>query len=49
MESDYRWLHSPGQPLMGRRTLDRESRMVVVAISFVTVDWRLEVNRVAPS
>ena len=36
-----------GQPLAGGRTQTQESRMVVIAVSFVTVDRFLGVNRVA--
>jgi len=45
VRSKCRRLHSPGRPLAGGRNPDRESRMVVVDISFVTVDWFLGVSR----
>ena len=35
MGSDYRRLHSPGQPLAGGCTPDWESKMVAIAVSFV--------------
>ena len=45
VRSKCRSLHSPGRPLAGGRTPDRESRMVAVDVSFVIVDRFLGVSR----